>query len=121
MSSWSVKLALDGFTFSLVEARVGFAPKLSADDYRTFWSTGAGWGRYTQTPGEGVFVLEVLHGSQILKRLDLADMDSDGVKVIGPSGEVPAILEGKSVILRAPVTLRAGEKLKICAAARPNL
>lgn len=58
MSSWSVKLALDGFTFSLPEGRLGFAPRIHAGDFRTFWSTGTGWGFYTQRPGEGKFRLE---------------------------------------------------------------
>ena len=118
MSSWSVKLALDGFSFSLVDGRLGFAPKVNADDYRTFWSTGTGWGRYSQQPGKGEFVLEVLHGTQVLSRLDLADLDCGTVRVIGPRGEVPAVVEGKSVILSKPVTLDVAGKLQVSAIGR---
>lgn len=115
MSSWSVKLALDGFSFSLVEGRLGFAPKVNAEDYRTFWSTGTGWGRYSQQPAKGEFALEVLHGSQVLKRLDLADLDSETVKVIGPRGEITAVVKSRSVIFSEPVTLEGAEKLRISA------
>jgi hypothetical protein len=60
MASWSVKLALDGFTFDLPQGRLGFSPKISPQDYRTFWSTGTGWGVYSQDLGEGTFRFDVL-------------------------------------------------------------
>ena len=113
MASWSVKLALDGYSFSMVEGRLGFAPKLNADDYRTFWSTGTGWGGYSQRPAKGEFALEVLYGSQKVKRLDLANLPSGKAKVTGPDGEIPAAVEGKSVVLEHPVTLKAGDALRV--------
>lgn len=113
MASWSVKLALDGYAFSLVDGRLGFAPKLNADDYRTFWSTGTGWGLYSQRPAQGEFVLDVRYGSQSVKQLDLADLPSGDVKVIGPHGEIPATSNGKSVVLAQPLALRAGDVLKV--------
>jgi len=113
MSSWSVKLALDGFTFSLPEGRLGFAPRIHAGDFRTFWSTGTGWGLYTQRPGEGKFCLEALYGTQMLKRLDLADITGNRVTVMGPRGAVEARAEGKSVVFEKPITLAAGEVLEI--------
>ena len=118
MSSWSVKLALDGFIFSLVRhgGRLGFAPKVYGDNYRTFWSTGTGWGLYEQRPGEGKFRLEVLHGRQTLKRLDLADLTGDRLTVTGPKGAIKARVEGKSVIFGEPITLAAGEALEISSA-----
>ncbi len=115
MSSWSVKLALDGYTFSLVDGRLGFAPRVNTENYRTFWSTGTGWGRYSQQPSKGRFELEVLHGAQTLKQLDLADLTSGKVKVTGPSGKVAAQVQGKSVVLEHPVALKAGDVLAITA------
>lgn len=113
MSSWSVKLALDGFTFSLPEQRLGFAPRLFAEDYRTFWSTGTAWGAYTQRPGDGDFALEVLYGSQKIKRLDLADLKYENVRVTGPDGPIAARVESRSVLLDHPVVLKAGQVLRI--------
>ena len=113
MSSWSVKLALDGYSFDLVEGRLGFAPKINKDDFRTFWSTGTGWGIYSQQPGKKTFGLEVLHGSQTLKRLAIADLPESQVKVTGPAGPIPAKIEDRAVVLEKPITLKAGESLKI--------
>jgi uncharacterized protein (DUF608 family) len=48
MSSWGVLLALSGYSYSGPEMRMGFAPPLYAEDFRTFWSTGSGWGHYFQ-------------------------------------------------------------------------
>jgi hypothetical protein len=113
MSSWSVKLALDGFAFSLPEGRLGFAPKINREDYRTFWSTGTGWGCYSQRLKEGEFRLEALYGSQTIRRLELADLPPGRVKVMGPAGDIPAKVKGKAVVFEKPVTLKADEELRI--------
>ena len=113
MASWSVKLALDGFTFSLVDGKLGFAPKINADDYRTFWSTGTGWGMYTQQRAKGKYALEVLYGSQHIKQLDLADLPSGKARVTGPRGEVAASVVDGSVVLAEPVILSAGDALRM--------
>ena len=111
MASWSVKLALDGFSYNLVEGKLGFAPKINADDYNTFWSTGTGWGIYTQKPC--TFKLEVKYGEQKLNQLDLGSLCGDKVTVTGPNGTVSAKVEGKSVIFDAPVVLSAGQSIEI--------
>lgn len=113
MSSWSVKLALDGFTYSLVEKRLGFAPKLNPENYSTVWNTGTGWGIYSQDLGNGVFTFEVLYGSQQLSRLDIADLPQTDIAINGPDGMVSAHIEGQSVLFDKPITLKAGEKLVI--------
>ena len=113
MSSWSVKLALDGFTFSLPEGRLGFAPRLHAQDFRTFWSTGTGWGQYAQRPGEGWCRLQVIQGEQALRRLDLPHLPAGQVAVQGPQGPLSAHREGPAVVFAAPVRLQAGEALEI--------
>jgi hypothetical protein len=113
MASWGVKLALDGFTFDVPQGRLGFAPKIYKEDFNTFWSTGTGWGRYSQQPGQGRFTLEVISGRQTLNRLDLADLASDNVTVTCPDGAVAAKVDGKSVVFAQSVTLNAGQKLEV--------
>jgi hypothetical protein len=53
MSSWSLLLALSGFTCDLCKGELRFAPQLAAspdpDRFTTFWSTDRAWGTYTQT------------------------------------------------------------------------
>jgi len=66
MASWAVLLALSGFRYDMVEGKIGFDPKISGDDFSTFWSTGSAWGVYRQkkNPGTGKLdtELEVLYG-----------------------------------------------------------
>ncbi len=47
MSSWGVLTALSGFSYSGPEMRMGFDPKMNADDFRTVWTAGSGWGVYS--------------------------------------------------------------------------
>ncbi|HEY3416805.1 MAG TPA: GH116 family glycosyl-hydrolase [Armatimonadota bacterium] len=110
MASWSVKLALDGFSYNLTENRLGFAPKINAGDYRTFWSTGAAWGRYSaNAKGQK---LEVLYGAQTLQRLDLPGLPAT-VSVQGPAGPIAARVEHGTLVFAEPITLQAGESLAI--------
>ena len=48
MSSWGLLLALSGFSYSGVDMTIGFEPKLYPEDFRTLWTTGSGWGSYSQ-------------------------------------------------------------------------
>ncbi len=113
MSSWSVKLALDGFSFDLPAGRLGFSPKIGPEDYRTFWSTGTGWGVYSQDLDENTFRFEVLYGKQTVRQLDLSDLPDGDLKVTVPSGPADARIDGRSVIFSAPVTLSAGEAIEM--------
>ncbi len=113
MASWSVKLALDGFSYSLPEGRLGFAPKLNAADFRTLWTTGAGWGEYSQQTADGLFRLKVSYGTLSLRRLELADLPSGKLTVNGPAGAVAAHIEGKAVIFASPLLLTAGQAVEI--------
>lgn len=74
MSSWGVLLALSGYSYSGPEKRMAFDPKLNADDFRTVWTAGSGWGIYSQktAAGSGMTVaLEAESGALELKELDV--------------------------------------------------
>lgn len=113
MASWSVKLALDGFTFDLPQGRIGFSPKISPEDYSTFWSTGTGWGVYSQNLEDGTFGFDVLYGEQTLRQLDLSDLPDGDLTIATPSGSVEARVEGRSVIFDEPIKLAAGQSIEI--------
>ncbi|MGZ5440050.1 MAG: GH116 family glycosyl hydrolase, partial [Candidatus Aminicenantales bacterium] len=75
MSSWGVLLALSGQTYSGPEMRIGFDPKMNADDFRTVWTAGSGWGTYAQKAetGKGMTAsLEAGSGALDLKEIDFA-------------------------------------------------
>jgi len=73
MSSWAVYLAMAGFHYSGVRKTMTFSPAIRNGDFRTFWSTGSGWGHFSQIlSGEKASVrLHVQYGSLSLKRLSL--------------------------------------------------
>ena len=50
MASWALLTALSGFKYDMVEGTMSFKPAINSDDFKTFWSTGKGWGIY---PEEG--------------------------------------------------------------------
>jgi hypothetical protein len=77
LSSWGLLLALSGFTCDAAAKRIEFSPRVNADDFGCFWSTGTAWGMYTQTrdreAGRVKWSVDVIHGSL------------DGYKVNGES------------------------------------
>ncbi|HEY3417849.1 MAG TPA: GH116 family glycosyl-hydrolase [Armatimonadota bacterium] len=113
MANWGIKLALDGFTFSAVEERLGFAPKVNAGNYRTFWSTATAWGRFAQQGTAGLYQLDVLYGTQTLQRLDLAEMVAGSVTVTGPEGPIATRREGNTIRFSQSLTLPAGSILTV--------
>jgi uncharacterized protein (DUF608 family) len=52
MSSYGLLVAFSGFTFDKGAGRLGFAPKVGADDFTCFWALDGVWGTYTQTKGD---------------------------------------------------------------------
>ncbi len=114
MANWAIKLALDGFSFNCSEGRIGFAPAINNENFRTFWSTATAWGTYEQQPSEGRYTLNVAYGVQSLQTLELADLpDGACVDVEGPSGRLAARTDGKSIILDGMITIPAGSSLCI--------
>jgi len=79
LSSWAVLTALSGFKCDMVKKELHFAPKINADDFCSFWTTGIAWGTFSQkkdeVTGKYAYKTEVLYGSL------------DGVKIFA-NGEV---------------------------------
>jgi non-lysosomal glucosylceramidase len=126
MSSWGVLLALSGFSYSAPEKRMGFEPRLNADDFKTIWTTGSGWGTFAQklTPaGAGTASLSVRQGELTLKEfsfstpIPLETKTAFTVKsgAAGRAVRVTVKRDGTRVILvlAAPVVLKTGETLEI--------
>ncbi len=66
MASWGLLPALSGFACDMARDELTFAPRINAEDFRTFWSTGRAWGTYTQRRDRATGQMEpsvhVLHG-----------------------------------------------------------
>jgi uncharacterized protein (DUF608 family) len=59
MSAWALVVALSGFRYSAVDRKLTLAPRLRAQDFRSFWSTHSGWGQFTQSIGAANHKVEV--------------------------------------------------------------
>jgi uncharacterized protein (DUF608 family) len=124
LSSWSLLLSLSGFSFSAPERRLGFAPRVNAADFRCFWSSGEGFGVYSQRLGDGTLAarLTVSEGAVRLVRLDLEAAEAwaapriaslAGPNVASQSARVRA--EGRALRLELgrETVLRSGESLTV--------
>jgi len=83
MASYGLLHALSGFNYSAHEKRLGFTPKIFQKNFRSFFSTGTGWGSYNQKIQDArvELNLELKYGSLHLEKLDLAVVDFSEPKV----------------------------------------
>lgn len=119
MASWSLVTALSGFGFSAAEERLGFAPRVNAEDFRCFFSVAGGWGVFAQKQGAKKFSagLEIGYGAVRLRALDLATKARGAARASVDGRRVAATLEtaggGARVVFDPALTLRAGSKLNV--------
>ena len=114
LSSWSVLLAMSGFSYDGSRNSICFDPVPGREDFTTFWSCGSGWGNFTRT-GSGI-TLEVDYGQLLLKEF--------GIGRSGPGVPLQMTLNEKEVsydwdpgtrklILKNPVLLRTNDRIHI--------
>jgi len=97
MSSWGVLLALAGYSYSAPETAMGFDPRISADDFRTVWTAGSGWGTYSQKQERGTgLVMTLTADAGQVKLREFSFTPSGDLMVKGP-GSVKATLGGNPV------------------------
>ncbi len=123
MSSWSLLLALSGYHYSAPAGRLSFAPSLSPNNFRCFFSTGSGWGSFSQRLSRAsrmAYDVEARYGSLSLRTLHLAVPDGvalSDVVVSGPSGKLAAKVaitqKTLAVELDKAIVLHAGERLRV--------
>ncbi|MBU0606743.1 MAG: hypothetical protein KKI08_02605 [Armatimonadetes bacterium] len=119
LASYALLTALSGFSYSAPEQRLGFAPRVSADDFRTFFSVGSGWGSYAQkVSGKKAKVsVAVAQGSLTLETLQTAIEGSGKVraKLADEPVAVGAAITPEGLRLTFPggVTVAAGQELRV--------
>lgn len=85
MASWAVLLALSGFEYDGVAHAVAFAPRISKEDFRSFWSTGSGWGGFEAH--EHRVQMRVAYGNLKMSQLGLSqDVGFRSIKSIKLDG-----------------------------------
>jgi hypothetical protein len=85
MSSWSTVIALSGFVYDGVKGSVIAVPRLAHDDFRCFWATATGWGRfsYRRTGGGTEFTLTVLSGTLKCRSCEITAAGETAVASVG--------------------------------------
>jgi len=119
MASWGVYTALQGFTYDGPHGRIGFAPRVTPENFRAAFTTAEGWGTFAQKieGGKHTASLKLAWGRLRLSEISLASNASgavaaavDGRKI----GSKSARARGKVVAtLDSELTLKAGQTLSI--------
>lgn len=122
MSSWSLILALSGFHYDARERFIAFAPKLNANDFKCFYSTGSGWGVYSQkTSAKGLTAsIGVSWGELEVQDIRLLPPAGLHPTKVTPSGAAKGFgasvtMQGNYALVRLsePVKVVAGDALAV--------
>jgi uncharacterized protein (DUF608 family) len=119
MASWGAFLALEGFRYDGPAGRLGFAPRITRDHFRGFFTAAEGWGMLSQTTGKRsqTDTVAVTWGALRLKTLDLEAYGGPASVTIRAAGKVIPVTVTQDhfrLILHFPVvTLHAGEMLTV--------
>jgi hypothetical protein len=122
LASWSLLLALSGYNYSAPNRLIQFAPRVSADDFRSFFSVGSGWGRYRQRRDGHQFSASLLlrEGTLALRtlRLELPHARAIGTTSasLGDAAvSVSYVVDGSTLTLSfgAGLLLKPGAELQV--------
>ena len=118
LASWSLLTALSGYSYSAPERRLAFAPRLSPDAFRSFFTTGEGWGVFSQRRDRASASarIDLSWGALELGRFGFDAGPLPGaarVSVTVNGAPAPARLEAGAIAFDPAVRLRAGDRLEV--------
>jgi len=119
MASYGVYLAACGFEYSGPQQYIGFAPKLTPDNFKCAFIAAEGWGSYSQKIENGKLTATIAMrwGKLPLKTITLENAAANSVQVVLAGKSVTARLtrDGRrvSITLNQPVEIAANATLKI--------
>lgn len=119
MASYGVYLAACGFEYHGPKQHIGFAPKLSPENFKCAFTSAEGWGSFAQKHEGGIQKAEISlrWGRLKLKTIALENPQANSVRVALGANTLPAAFkktDGKILItLEAPVEIVAGAVLDI--------
>jgi len=106
MASWGCLLGVSGFTYDGPAGRIGFAPRMTPEDFRCFFTAAQGWGQLSQvrTGGRQKQSIELRYGT--LRVTSLVFEAAPGAKV----SKVDVRIAGRAI----PAThRRSGSRVEI--------
>ena len=103
MSSYGAFISACGFEYHGPKGHIGFAPKLSPDDFKAAFTTAEGWGTFSQQRSNGALTarLEIKWGRLKLKSIAL-EVTSTVKRVTVDGYEVDFQVRGDRVIVQFP-------------------
>ena len=121
MSSYALLLALSGFECCAAERRIGFAPRIRPERFRSFFSVASGWGSFSQEIAErnARATVAIAWGSLDLAMITLGAMPEDICEVKATLGgrkvEVELAREGGriAVAFAQAIKIEPGRKLAL--------
>jgi non-lysosomal glucosylceramidase len=119
MSAWSSVIAFTGFDYHGPEKAIALAPKSKVPAFRSFYSTGFGWGSFSinRRAGGSRIELAVTEGSLPLRsiRLDQKAGPTPSVTLGGRSQDhtVERRADGVTIVLASDLVIPAGETLVV--------
>ena len=113
LSSWAVFTALSGFDYDGARHSIRFDPAINPASFSSFWSTGSGWGNYSQSSKE--IILELDYGSLEIKRMGYGLKPGSNTPVAEVNGEsVQCRLDQEGIItFHQVLALKEGDVLKL--------
>jgi hypothetical protein len=119
MASWALLPALSGFQCDVAAGRLTFAPALTADEFRCFFSAGTAWGTFAQQDDARAVQadLTVEGGSLDLRHLTLVAAGARAVRADLNGAQVALRLEPADnrarLVFDPPLVLGAGDTLRV--------
>jgi uncharacterized protein (DUF608 family) len=122
MASYGVYLAACGFEYDGPEGRIGFAPKLTPEDFKCAFTAAEGWGTFRQTLRDGQMVASLSLRRGKLQLKSFVPGLANGLKptqvratLDGRPVESDLVLGGLTAEVRIPggVTLAEGQSLVV--------
>ena len=123
MASWSAVLMLSGFQYRAADRHLIAKPRIERKRFQCFFSTGSGWGVFSQTQPGG-FRVRVDYGSIALDGIELDGNGKAGARLAVRLGDarlehtVEAAVTGVMIRLGSTAVVKAGEELSVTMAAR---
>lgn len=110
MSSWSTVVALSGFQYAGDRAAIAARPLLEGDSFRSFWSTGTGWGSFSlRRRANGIsLAIQVLAGVLPCRSCILPGSGARATARLGSTSLVPTVQQA-----HGQVTIHFPELLNI--------
>jgi uncharacterized protein (DUF608 family) len=107
MSAWSSVVAWSGFEYHAAQRSVALRPRSAAQPFRSFWSSGTGWGVFTVAQGRAE--VEVREGTLPVQSLRLAKpiaaVKFAGATVAHKSGTAGEAVLSEEVVLKPGASL----------------